>query len=120
MIDLNKKYKTREGNEVKLYTIWPEQQKGPIHGAVKNPKDGGWYAAVWPLDGRYFPDKEHYGDLIEVKEPTTHKYWIAPLKNGNTILIPDSTMYEEVLRGPLEDFIAIVPVEITYSEGDGL
>lgn len=62
MIDINKKYKTRSGKEIKIYEIYEDE----IHGAYLD--NGKWDHQSWELDGSYFYcDKESCLDLIEVK-----------------------------------------------------
>ena len=63
MIDINKKYRTRDGMEVRIYAtdgIYPY----PIHGAIKWPK--GWIDRTWDNDGKSESHALDYWDLVEV------------------------------------------------------
>jgi hypothetical protein len=66
MIDITKKYTTKDGTEVRLYAIHPDQ-KLAIHGAAKN-NDGEWVEATWFADGKWVAHGESKNDLVEVKE----------------------------------------------------
>lgn len=61
MIDLNKKYRTKNGREVRIYAI-DGNETGYVHGAIKG--ENGWFITSWRSDGiSGFPDY----DLVEVK-----------------------------------------------------
>lgn len=67
MIDINKKYKTRDGREVRIYAT--DGSGGfSVHGAIK--RDDGWGSPlVWAKDGRFNLDvDEQPMDLVEVSE----------------------------------------------------
>ena len=64
-IDINKMYRTRNGMEVKVYAVNPDQEWG-VHGAVL--EDGVWYQRGWKIDGRYNTRSEHSLDLVEEGE----------------------------------------------------
>lgn len=65
MIDITKKYVTRSGLEVELYS-----SKGTgiftIHGTINFEKDG-WQITEWTSGGEYLEDREGKYDLVEVK-----------------------------------------------------
>lgn len=66
-IDINKKYTTRQGWEVELFT---DKASGefPIVGQMLHP-DSGWTLIKWNLSGAWAIGQEgHPNDLIEVKE----------------------------------------------------
>ena len=67
MIDINKKYKTRDGREVRIYAT-DGCGAFPVHGAIK--RDDGWSAPlVWTEDGKFNLDvDEKPMDLVEVSE----------------------------------------------------
>ena len=50
MINTNKKYRTQDGRQVRIYAVESDGDF-PVHGAIL--KDGGWSAAAWPLNGEY-------------------------------------------------------------------
>ena len=74
MIDINKKYRTRDGREVRIYAT--DGDKGEeIHGAFKN-VNGKWWASIWEDNGKN-AYKRREADLIEV--PSRHKrtVWLS-------------------------------------------
>jgi phenolic acid decarboxylase len=62
MIDINKKYRTREGNEVRIYAV-DGAEMHEVHGAYK--LNGGWISETWTKKGTYFATSESEIDLIE-------------------------------------------------------
>lgn len=67
MIDINKKYKTRDGREVRFYATDPHGRYS-ILGAINS--DGQWgHAQSWSDEGRFNLDEgENPMDLVEVSE----------------------------------------------------
>ena len=65
MIDINKKYETAYGREVRLYAD-DGQHPYVIHGAVL--RDEGWEAEQWTIEGRYNKDEECGWDLVGVEQ----------------------------------------------------
>jgi len=65
MISMDKKYRTRDGREVRIYAV-DGGCEYPVHGAYKN-DDGTWCPDSWNGDGRYLSDREWRSDLIEVR-----------------------------------------------------
>ena len=64
MIDLSKKYRTRDGKEVELYA-YKEGQEHPILGAVHYPNE--WVETSWTTDGKFSSIADEVDDdLIEV------------------------------------------------------
>jgi hypothetical protein len=51
MIDINKKYTTRDGREVAIYAVYPDIKWG-VHGAIKN-YDGTYAMEDWTHAGTY-------------------------------------------------------------------
>jgi len=68
-ISKEKKYKTRDGREVRIYATDTRDGEYPVHGAVLE-RDGRWHSDVWTEDGFYHFYKLPSGfNLIEVTEP---------------------------------------------------
>ena len=64
MIDINKKHKTRLNCNVKIYEIYPNENK--IHGAIF---DDGWKIiclSEWDINGKVWEKTESGNDLIEI------------------------------------------------------
>ena len=65
MIDINKKYRTAKGEEVRIYAV-DAGGKYSIHGAILNNK--GWWSVVsWTKEGKYIQKCTNSYDLVEVK-----------------------------------------------------
>lgn len=66
MIDINKKYQTKDGQEVRIYAV-DGGGEFPVHGAVLS--DEGWSKRDWTAKGIFVhKDIESGFDLIEVKK----------------------------------------------------
>jgi hypothetical protein len=82
MIDMSKKYRTRDGREVRIYAV-DAGGDYPVHGAVlKAGTDGNWTARTW-AGGNFFSSPQyaaapHHGDLVEVKA----EVWIWVFEDG--------------------------------------
>ena len=90
MIDPKKKYKTRDGREVRIYAVDGGEPDHCVHGAVKN-HDGKWYSEDWAKDGVYnlLLDFPNCLDLIEVKEPRKYPKTIWVNFDGDQSFISD-------------------------------
>jgi hypothetical protein len=106
-ISLDKKYRTRDGWEVRLFMI-DGGGEHPVIGACKHP-EAGWVAKSWSIDGRDTMYGSH-NDLIAVK--TRHVSWLNfyPGVNYQT--------KEEADIAALRERIACIRVE--FEEGEGL
>ena len=120
MIDINKKYRTRGGREVRIYAIdgWLD---GMImtHGAVKN-KSGYWEIANWYTEhGKFYGDIiNHPFDLIEVRPRHKRTVWLNVYGSG---IVPEACSSKE--RANLAaacNRIACIKVELDFEEGEGL
>lgn len=84
MIELSKKYRTRNGREARLYVV-DAGGDSPIHGAIK--ELGIWHVAAWGSDGRSLPAPYSYShsisDLIEMK-PSAIEEMIAWLEEQSS------------------------------------
>jgi hypothetical protein len=114
MIDINKKYKPRNGKEVRIYaTDGNINQK--IHGAINI--DGKWEAAQWYDSGFYYVDGPSYFDLVEVKHYIKRKVWINVYPGHCTGAYYEKRHADE-MAAPHR--IGCVQVEIDCEEGEGL
>jgi len=114
MIDINKKYRTRDGREVRIYAT-DGADKYPVHGSIKY--ETGWELFTWQLDGMRTPRHEGGGDLIEVKQRIKQKVWVN--------VYPDHCLgayhekrHADEMSAPHR--IGCVQVEIDIEEGEGL
>lgn len=115
MIDITKKYRTRDGREVRIYATDGKGPASVVHGAI-NYNDG-WVQHTWFADGMY-----HYTsscrDLIEVKPRIRREVWVNVYPNG----VDDELWSTKPVadQQALTSRIACVRLTIDCEEGDGL
>ena len=117
MIDITKKYKTRDGKEVRIYAIY-ENKRHSVHGAVLLEDE--WCIHCWTSEGAFsLTGTSHNLDLVEVKEKKTIKIGVAVFKDGkfNAFSCESIQMARDLYKGQLR---ALPMREITYEEGEGL
>ena len=108
MIDINKKYRTRDGREVRIYATdgW---SASPVHGAIK--VEGEWRSSCWSVRGIHHTDRAY--DLIEVRPRQKRTVWVN--------VYPDEVFTHHHQHVPnRKDRIACIKVELDFAEGDGL
>ena len=112
MIDINKKYRTRDGREVRIYAT-DGGGRNPVHGSIK--EEDGWIFQVWPKSGRYFEDDDegYRIDLIEVCPRHKRTVWLH-VWNGGTVCATEESYYVNAGR------IACIKVKLDFAEGQGL
>jgi hypothetical protein len=113
MISMDKKYRTRDGREVRIYAV-DGGGMHPVHGSIKT--SDGWRSFTWPSDGHITCD-ENCGDLIEVKPRIKHTVWINVYPDGCG-KAQSSKNAADAYFNPTR--LACVKVEIDCEEGEGL
>ncbi len=116
MIDINKKYQTRDGREVKIYAIYDVRGDYCVHGAVlaKN----GWSSASWTSEGDYWGGDKNDLDLIEVKEKRVYERWVNVLNFGG--FASTYLTKREADKDAPPSRIACIHIRQEYEEGEGL
>ena len=114
MIDINKKYRTRSGHEVRIYAIDGGRNKNIVHGAMN---DKGWLSVTWTAEGKYLKfDMDSENDLVEVKPRIKETAWINIYDGYKSI-----SHSEKVAKDRADCGIrARVKVDIDVEEGHGL
>ena len=112
MISMDKKYRTRDGREVRIYAV-DGNMPLCVHGAFKD--HGEWRPCSWQQDGVQFFVKGPF-DLIEVKPRIKQTKWVNVYPDWQTIY--SDKKEADYLATP--DRIACVKVEIDCEEGEGL
>lgn len=111
MIDINKKYRTRDGREVRIYAVDVDNLDN-VHGAYLH-KEGKWMVASWGWGGARHDAEETPMDLIEVKPRIKRTLWVC--------VYPDELTWLGVEGYAIGDgCLARVKVEIDCEEGEGL
>ena len=113
MISMDKKYRTRDGREVRIYAT-DGGGEVPVHGAVKGPT--GWVSCCWQRDGVQMFYEDTY-DLSEVKPRIKRTVWLNVYadKSGD---YSQARSIADCMAGP--NRIACVDVEIDCEAGEGL
>ena len=116
MIDINKKYRTRDGREARIYAMdgWKTHS---VHGAFKT--NEGWALCSWNREGTVSPLNDECDlDLVEVKPRIQRAVWANLYTHGRTTLGHPSK--EDADRCADRGRRACVKVEIDCEEGEGL
>lgn len=77
MISMDKKYRTRDGREVRLLCV-DGPELWPVCGLI----DGDNMPSAWDLDGAFSTDGMHSDDLIECHEPDIRTIWVNVYEDG--------------------------------------
>jgi len=111
MIDINKKYRTRDGREVRIYATDGAQCGTCVHGAVFN--NEWWGSVTWNSNGSAHSWREDDLDLIEVRPRHKRTVWLHVFKH--TIVAA-----EEPPLAAIAGSLACIKVELDFEEGEGL
>jgi hypothetical protein len=114
MIDINKKYRTRDGREARIYALNGGGMHS-VHGSVL--MNDGWRSCTWLFDGR-ITCADSCGDLIEVKPRIKRTVWANLYIDGRITLGHPSK--EDADKCADRGRLACVKVEIDCEEGEGL
>lgn len=115
MIDISKKYETRDRREVRIYAI-DGGGDNPIQGAVYT--HGRWLLMLWLANGLHWRGAISDLDLIEVKPRHKRTVWLNVYEDGVAAHQHDDKNYADVRAGPTR--IACIKVELDFEEGEGL
>ena len=115
MIDINKKYRTRDGREVRIYAT-DGQEDWPIHGATL--KSFGWSSECWTKDGSSLTNMPHADDLVEVRPRHKRTVWMNMYSEG--FISSEHEDKEAADRSAFAGRIACIKVELDFEEGQGL
>ena len=115
MIDINKKYRTRDGREVRIYAT-DGGNGDTVHGAIL--EGSLWLVAAWNGEGVYVlpyrvGDTITGLDIIEVRPRHKRTVWLHVFKH--TIVAA-----EEPPLAAIAGSIACIKVELDFQEGEGL
>ena len=114
MIDINKKYRTRDGREVRIYAL-DGGGALPVQGACRDDETGVWCLSRWTENGRISPS-DFPSDLIEVKPRIQRTMWVNLFPHTTAMFSHklDADAYASSAR------LACVKVDIDCEEGEGL
>ncbi len=118
MIDINKKYRTRDGREVRIYSV-DANNLDTVHGAHLH-KDGQWMVASWGMDGARCGYEETSMDLIEVKPRIQKTVWLSFWSNNYIEATREKPEWRIARNRDMGLPYACVRVEIDAEEGEGL
>ena len=114
-IDINKKYKTRDGRDVIIYAVY-DKGSYPIHGAIKLSE--GWMGSMWTKEGVYCEETQDPFDLVEVEEEVEYDFWVNVYEDGRAI--QHTTKADANLWTDDDDRIACINIKGTVKKGEGL
>ena len=111
MISMDKKYRTRHGEDVRIYATDGAYTQFKVHGAINF--SIGWVQSHWTADGRYSTLGNTF-DLIEVKPRHKRTVWLN--------IYPDAKLQTRKAADHTagRNRIACVKVEFDFEEGEGL
>lgn len=117
MIDPKKQYRTRSGEEVRIYAV-DGGGEYPVHGATK--LNGEWLANGWTACGGHDVEvDESTFDLIEVKPRIQREVWVNVYPDGQ-IMHEQRKTADAFSVDNTDRRIACVKLTIDCEEGHGL
>ena len=118
MIDINKKYRTRDGREVRIYAT-DGRDPFPVHGATK--EKYGWNMETWSEGGRCDAYMERDKDLIEVRPRHNRTVWLNMYEIDEDRVGSISWDSKELAdERKMSNRLACIKVELDFEEGEGL
>ncbi len=115
MIDPAKKYRTRDGREVRIYAVDGDNEF-PVHGAFRTKY--GWKIEAWSASGRWLNNGDDACDLIEVRPRIVREVWVNVYPDG--LLCYHDNRIAADRSGKACGRIACVKLVIDCEEGEGL
>jgi hypothetical protein len=116
MISMDKKYKTRDGREVKIYSV-EGNAYDHVHGAILDCVSRKWLSYTWCKDGKLISGYDNTLDLVEVKERKKFERWINVYPDGTTAI---HLTKETADKNRAKHVFACVKITIECEEGEGL
>ena len=123
MIDINKKYRTRDGREVRIYAT-EGYGSYSVHGAVLT--EEGWFPRCWTEHGELSHARLAHSahDLIEVRPRYKRTVWLNMYEideyHVGSISWDSWDSKELADERKMNNRIACVKVELDFEEGEGL
>ena len=118
MIDSNKKYRTRDGREVRIYATDGAQCGTCVHGAVFN--NEWWGSVTWNSNGSARFWREDDLDLIEVRPRHKRTVWLNVHVNRSVIAHDLKEEADKLFCKDVAPRIVCIKVELDFCEGEGL
>jgi hypothetical protein len=114
VIDITKKYQTRDGRPVEILSTNGRRGWSVIGYIGDNPT-----VRTWTSEGRIdvTPWTRHDEDLIEIKEKKTRTYWLNIYDDCAGVYSSEANAVRGQLR---QDIQARKQITIEYEEGEGL
>jgi hypothetical protein len=115
MIDITKKYRTRDGREVKLL-MTDAGTRWTVIGAYRN-ADGTWWPMKWAADGSV-GSRADDRDLVEDKPRIKREVWVNVTPDSQPVLGYAKREYADHMAH--SDRAACVKITIDCEHGEGL
>lgn len=119
MIDMNKKYRTRDGQKVRILCVDGYDPIYPVIGLVENQPS----PKTWTEAGKYVQNEidSDPNDLVEDKEGRKIIGWINVYRDGKLGNINETKeVCDAYAKAMGSERFACVPITITCKEGEGL
>jgi hypothetical protein len=118
-IDINKKYRTREGRPVRVYTIDGLEKDRPVVAEFAN--GNSVTTSTWRIDGVWTSDGTvgDTWDLVEVKPRIKRTVWLNVYADHESVYAYNTKAEADRYANAL-DRKSCVKVEIDCEEGEGL
>jgi hypothetical protein len=111
-IDINKKYRTRDGRDVRIYAV-DAGGRAPIHGAVFDGEN--WSIRTWKPGGMHC---ERQCDLVEVKPTVKVDLWLNIYQRGALFCAFETRASADIGAGTAR--VACIHIEREVEHGEGI
>lgn len=122
MIDLAKKYRTRDGREAKVFMV-DAGTSHPVIAAYRDSDAGIWWSLHFTAEGRVSQSRTDPRDLIEVRPRIQREVWVnvypEPLQAMSWLFLTRE-LADSAAASTKAERIACVKLVIDCEEGEGL
>jgi len=117
MISMDKKYRTKDGNDVRIYAV-DGNQPYAVHGAWR--RSDGWISETWTQTGeRMSPPPNFVGlDLVEVMPRIHRTLWLNVYPGVDVIVAHDN--HANAREHASAGCLGCVKVDLDFEVGEGL
>ncbi len=117
-VDLSLPVQTRDGREVRIYTIAGESRECPVIGEQQQ-SNGCWSVASWHINGKFIMNSTTNSDLFNVPRQHTGQINFYRAADG-TIMRCCLFHNDKATANKNSHGDRIACIEVTFTEGEGL
>lgn len=122
-IDINKQYRTQNGEKVRIYCT-DASGTYPVHGAIAifdvDHEAEVWMVHSWTSKGTIREGHNHPYDLVEIKPRIQREYWMNLYNSGSCTVWKNRQNADSGEKMTKNNRIACVKIVIDCEEGEGL